>query len=346
MKAVVMAAGKSTRTYPLTLTRPKPTLPLLGKPLLAHTLAALAGKVEEAVVVVGYRAEMVRTTFGASWEGLRLSYVEQREMRGTADALAAAGAAAGAEFLVLNGDDYYGGANVDALLRITGAAILGAPVRESSRYGVLEVEGGRLVGLTEKPAAGGPALVNTGVYKLEAAIFDYIDKLAPSSRGELELTDAVRAYARERGVAAVAAAGPWLAIATATDLLRAQVLLWPDAAPYRAGAGLILGEDAAVGGRSCLGANVNVGARALVEGSLLLDGVAVGEGAALTGSILGESVRIGAGAVVDGAVVGDGALIGAGAVVEAGARIWPGVEVAAGEFAAGEIKNEETPGGV
>ena len=81
MKAVIFAAGKSTRTYPLTLTRPKPLLPIANKPILAHQLDALAGLVDSVAVVVGYKAEMIHERFGDSYAGIAIEYVEQHEQQ-------------------------------------------------------------------------------------------------------------------------------------------------------------------------------------------------------------------------------------------------------------------------
>ncbi len=339
MKAVVLAAGKSTRTYPLTLTRPKPVLPLLGRPLLAHTLEALAAVADEAILVVGYRAEMVRATFGERCAGLKLEYRVQTEQRGTADAVASARDAVAAEFLVINGDDYFGAENVRALASASGVALLGAPVASSGRFGVLEADGGLLRRINEKPGEGGAALVNAGLYKVDEEIFAYVDALEPSPRGELEFTAALENYAADAPVAVVEAASPWLPIGTARDLLAAQLELWPcEEATFLGGGDCRLNAGAAVGGRSVLGRGCEVGANAVVEASLLLDGVQVGEGAAVAGSVLGEGVVVGADAVVDGAALGDGARVGVGARVEPGSRVWPGYAIKPGSNVGGELK--------
>ena len=342
MKAVVLAAGKSMRTYPLTLTRPKPVLPLLGRPLLAHTLEALAAVADEAILVVGYRAEMVRATFGERYAGLKLEYRVQADQRGTADAVASARDAVAADFLVINGDDYYGAENVKAVASASGAALLGAPVASSGRFGVLEVERGLLRRIKEKPADGGEALVNAGLYKVNQEIFAYVDPLEPSPRGELEFTAALEKYATARAVAVVEAAAPWLPIATPQDLISAQTLLWPAGEGSSIiGEGCRLSPEATVGGRSALGARCEVGANAVVEASLLLDGVQVGEGAAVAGSALGEGVVVGAEAVVDGAALGDGARVGAGARVAPGSRVWPNVKITPGSVVTGDLKESE-----
>jgi NDP-sugar pyrophosphorylase family protein len=342
MKAVILAAGKSTRTYPLTLTRPKPTLPLLGKPLLAHTLDALAAVVDEAILVVGYRAEMVRAAFGEDYVGLKIKYIKQAEQRGTADAVATAREAVPGEFLVVNGDDYYGPGNVKTITAASAAAVLGAPVTSSALFGLLKVEDGLLRGIDEKPGGETAALVNTGLYKVDEKIFDYIKRLEPSPRGELEFTAALEGYAADHPVAVVEAASVWLPVATAHDLLAAQLRLWPRReATFLGGGDCRINSEAAVGGRSVLGTGCDVGANAVVEASLLLDGVRIGEGAAVTGSVLGEGVVVGADAVVDGAVLGDGARVGESARLEPGSRVWPNVEITPGSIVSGDVKGKE-----
>jgi NDP-sugar pyrophosphorylase family protein len=341
MKAVVLAAGRSTRTYPLTLTRPKPTLPLLGKPLLAHTLDALAAVADEAIIVVGYRAEMVRAAFGESCADLKLKYIRQAEQRGTADAVATAREAVAGEFLVVNGDDYYGPENVKTIAAGSGAAILGAPVPSAGSFGVLKADKGFLRGIDEKAGGETAALVNTGFYKVDEKIFDYVKRLEPSPRGELEFTAALEGYAADHPVAVVETASVWLPVATAHDLLAAQLRLWPRReATFLGGGDCRISAAAAVGGRSVLGTGCDVGANAVVEASLLLDGVTVGEGAAVTGSVLGEGAVVGAAAVVDGAVLGDGARVGESARVEAGSRVWPDAEIAPGSIVSGDVKRK------
>ena len=115
MKAVIFAAGKSTRTYPLTLTRPKPLLPIANRPILAHQLEALSGLVDGVVVVVGYKGEMIRDWFGETYGGIEIEYVEQQEQRGTGHALLQCAGMLDEPFIALNGDDLFDPADLAAL---------------------------------------------------------------------------------------------------------------------------------------------------------------------------------------------------------------------------------------
>ena len=107
MKAVILAAGKSTRCYPLTLTRPKPLLPLFLHPLVTYNMREMREIVDGFVLVVGYKAEMVRAELGDEYLGIPIEYALQAEQRGTADALNAARDHVNEGFLLLNGDDIY-----------------------------------------------------------------------------------------------------------------------------------------------------------------------------------------------------------------------------------------------
>src|SRR3989338_578147 len=87
MQALILAAGKSTRTYPLTLTRPKPLLKVANKTLLEWNLDALQNIVSEAVIVVGYRQDMIRKHIGKRYKKIRIKYVQQKQQLGTGHAV-------------------------------------------------------------------------------------------------------------------------------------------------------------------------------------------------------------------------------------------------------------------
>ena len=86
MQAVILAAGKSTRTYPLTLTRPKPLLKAANKTILEHNLDNLNGIADEAILIVGYKKEMIRKKFGNNYNNIKIRYIEQKEQLGTGHA--------------------------------------------------------------------------------------------------------------------------------------------------------------------------------------------------------------------------------------------------------------------
>src|SRR5512137_96696 len=107
LQAVIMSAGKSTRTYPLTLTKPKPLLPIANKPILAHQLDQFVGLIQEAVIIVGYKSDMIQDEFGDSYRGIALQYVEQKDQLGTGHAAMQVRPYIRDRFLLMNGDDLY-----------------------------------------------------------------------------------------------------------------------------------------------------------------------------------------------------------------------------------------------
>ncbi|UPV75210.1 sugar phosphate nucleotidyltransferase [Halorussus limi] len=217
MLGVVPAAGEGTRLRPLTEEKPKGLVEVAGKPLLAHVFETLAASgVEEVVVVVGYEGDAIRDYFGTSAAGVPLSYVEQNDRLGLGHAVLQAESHVDGPFVVLNGDNVVAGdlrepmarqrdPDVDAVVAVEEVDL--ATARET---GVVSVEGGddgaseRITGIAEKPTDPPSTLATTGAYVLPEEIFDALDLLRPSERGEYELADAlgvlIRAGARVEAV--------------------------------------------------------------------------------------------------------------------------------------------------
>src|SRR3989344_2071773 len=107
MQAVILAAGKSTRTYPLTLTRPKPLLKAANKTILEHNLDNLNGAVDEVILIVGYKMEMIREKFGNNYNTIKIKYIEQKEQLGTGHAAMLAEPYIKDKFILMAGDDIY-----------------------------------------------------------------------------------------------------------------------------------------------------------------------------------------------------------------------------------------------
>jgi NDP-sugar pyrophosphorylase family protein len=222
MDAIILAAGLGTRLRPHTLTTPKPLLPIQGRPLLDWTLGALPVAVNRVVVVVHYLGEQVedylrRQAHVAQWEVVR-----QEQPRGTGDALCACRARLCSDtFLVLNGDDLYGAADLEKLARCP-AGLLVHPVDEPRRFGIAFLRpDGSLDRLVEKPPLEGRHLANIGAYAFPRTIFD--TELTLSARGEYEITDYVTALARKQRVEVVPA-GFWLPIGTTEVWQAAQTM--------------------------------------------------------------------------------------------------------------------------
>jgi bifunctional UDP-N-acetylglucosamine pyrophosphorylase/glucosamine-1-phosphate N-acetyltransferase len=220
MDAVILAAGLGTRLRPHTLTTPKPLLPVQGRPLLDWTLAALPHSVDRVLVVVHYLADQVEAYLRMQKHFPEWKAVFQEKPRGTGDALRMCREHLRSErFLVINGDDLYGAADLEALSRWP-AGLLVQAVDEPRRFGIaFQRPDGTLDRMVEKPNLDGRHLANTGAYLFPKEVFDI--ELSLSPRGEYEITDYLSTLATHQPVQVVEAKF-WLPIGTVEVWQKAQ----------------------------------------------------------------------------------------------------------------------------
>jgi dTDP-glucose pyrophosphorylase len=217
-KAVILAAGRGTRMRELTNDLPKPMIAVRGKPILQHIVEGLrAAGVNEILLVVGYREDVVRDFFGdGSAFGVSVSYVRQVTQDGTGRVVELARDFTGEDGFILS----YG----DILLDPRNYGVLAAPGDEEAIVSVKHSEdvskGGavfvdadfNMTDLREKPKPGEPTSpwYNAGVYLFRPGIYEFTARLEKSPRGEYELTDAIRALALSgRRVRAFELVGDW-----------------------------------------------------------------------------------------------------------------------------------------
>ncbi len=233
MKGIILAGGRGTRLYPLTMGISKQLLPVYNKPMLYYPLSTL--------MLAGIRDVLVISTpedlpafqrllgDGSQW-GLQFTYASQDEPRGLVDAFLV-----GRKFvdsspaaLVLGDNIFYGSGLVSRLQTAAqtakGATVFAYPVRDPQRYGVVELDAdGKAVSLEEKPTAPRSNLAVAGMYFFDGKVSDYAATIQPSKRGELEIIDLIRLYLLEsslqvevlgRGIA-------WLDAGTHESLLQA-----------------------------------------------------------------------------------------------------------------------------
>ena len=212
MDAIIMAAGLGTRLRPYTLTTPKPLLSVHGRPILDWTLGALPAAVDRVLVVINYLGEQIEEYLRGQKHRAEWVTVRQEVPRGTGDALRSCRSHLRSEnFLVLNGDDLYGAADLEDLSRQP-AGLLVQPVDEPRRFGIAFLKpDGSLEKLVEKPDLDGRQLANTGAYVFPRHVFDIELKLTP--RGEYEITQYVSELAAKERVSVVEAKF-WLPIGT------------------------------------------------------------------------------------------------------------------------------------
>ena len=199
MKGIILHGGHGTRLRPLTHTGPKQLLPIANKPMSQYCLDAIAetGITEIAIIVGGIGSYKVREFYGDGTKfGVKITYIEQDEPKGIAHAIRLCKNFVNNEkFLVFLGDNIIQKSITDFSENFRNsnydATVLLCEVDNPSRFGIADVENGKITKITENPKNPTSNLAVTGIYFLTPNIFDIIDELKPSWRNELEITDAL-----------------------------------------------------------------------------------------------------------------------------------------------------------
>jgi glucose-1-phosphate thymidylyltransferase len=238
MKGIVLAGGTATRLFPLTIVTNKHLLPIYDRPMIYYPIETLAGMgIREVLVIVGGKSvgDVVELLADGAHFGLDLTYRYQRGALGIAHAIGLARDFVGRDsFCVVLGDNILRGPKLADRAREFeqgpwGAGTLLYRVPDPERFGVAELDAaGNVIGFEEKPAVPKSNLIPIGVYFLRPDAFDVIDHLAPSGRGEFEITDVLNHYIPNRGLYAPIYAGHWADAGTVPSLLRAASLAAAD----------------------------------------------------------------------------------------------------------------------
>jgi glucose-1-phosphate thymidylyltransferase len=239
MKGLVLAGGTATRLFPLTIVTNKHLLPIYDRPMIYFPLETLAGMgIREVMVIVGGKSvgDVVELLGDGQHFGLDLTYRYQRGALGIAHAIGLARDFVGEDpFCVVLGDNILRGpALADVATAFEqgdwGAGTLLYRVPDPERFGVAELDAaGRVVGFEEKPTAPKSDLIPIGVYFLRPQAFEVIERLVPSLRGELEVTDLLNHYIPGGHLFTAIYEGQWTDAGTVTSLLHAAELAAADA---------------------------------------------------------------------------------------------------------------------
>lgn len=204
MKGLVLAGGTATRLFPLTIVTNKHLLPIYDRPMIYYPIATLAGMgIREVMVIVGGKSvgDVVELLADGEHFGLDLTYRYQRGALGIAHAIGLARDFVGDEaFCCVLGDNVLLGPPLAEIAKEFEAGPWGAgtmlyEVADPERFGVAELDAdGNVVGFEEKPTQPKSNLIPIGVYFLRPDAFSVVDKLIPSRRNELEVTDLLNHY--------------------------------------------------------------------------------------------------------------------------------------------------------
>ncbi|MCK4730789.1 MAG: NTP transferase domain-containing protein [Candidatus Aenigmarchaeota archaeon] len=324
MQAVILAAGKGTRMLPLTENRPKPLLKIANKTILEHNLEQLEGLIDEAIIVVNYKKEMIKELIGDCYKKIKIKYIEQKETLGTGNALETASELLEDKFLVLCGDDLYFKEDLQKVV-LKNQCILLKESETPENFGVVLIEDGFVAGLEEKPQNPKNNLVNTGLYLLNKDIFKI--KLNKTERGEFELTD----YIKEISGLEFVIADNWFPITHPWNLLKANEFILRNIEKKIEGVvedNCHIGENAQIGEGSVvksgayiennviIGKNCKIGPNCYIRGSTSIgDGCHVGNGVEIKNSIFFEKSNAPHLNYIGDSIIGSNTNLGGGTIV-------------------------------
>ncbi len=233
MKGVFLCAGKGTRMRPVSYSVPKHLIPVANKRILQYNVEKVidAGIDQIGLVVSPEMEGMYRDILGTSKWGASITYIHQEDPRGLAHAVdCARDYVQNDPFLVYLGDNLLQTGLEEMVTNFresnSAASILLASVDDPERFGVAEIEDGKVVDLIEKPDQPPSDLAIVGTYLFTEEIFSAIDKIEPSDRGELEITDAIARLIRKGSkVTPSELEGWWLDVGRPSDAIDANKVL-------------------------------------------------------------------------------------------------------------------------
>src|SRR3989304_4656068 len=276
MKGVILHGGHGTRLRPLTHTGPKQLLPITNKPMSQYALEDLreAGITDIAIIIGDVYPEKVKEYYGDGKKfGVSITYVYQDQPKGIAHAIRLCKKFVGDDrFVVYLGDNIFR-ASLDKYTKKfvsskSDAMILLCEVNDPSRFGIAELEGTKIKKIVEKPKNPQSNLAVIGVYFLTPKIFDIIDKLKPSWRDELEITDALQLMMDSKlTVSHDTVTGWWKDTGTPEDILHANQLILDSIGTQNQ---FVLEEGAKIQGNIVIGKNSVISRDSFVKGPVII----------------------------------------------------------------------------
>ena len=204
MKGIILAGGNGTRLRPLTLITNKHLLPIYNKPMILYPLETLKKSgINEVMIVCGkeHGGHFMNFLGSGKEYNMKLSYALQHSAGGIAEALSLAKDFADeGKIAVILGDNIFENTFFDEIKKFNhqkGAKIFIKKVKDPERFGVVKIQGNKIIDIVEKPKNPKSDMITTGFYLYDFDVFEKIKKLKRSYRGELEITDVHNMYIKE-----------------------------------------------------------------------------------------------------------------------------------------------------
>jgi len=366
MKAVVMAGGEGSRLRPLTIGRPKPMVPMVSKPVMAHILDHLKRQgITEVVVTLYFMPDLVQSYFGdGSNLGMKIHYAVEETPLGTAGSVKNAQQYLDEPFVIISGDAVTD-INLQEVIafhqeRGADATLTLYRVPNPLEYGVIITDpDGKITQFLEKPSWGEVIsdTVNTGIYVIDPSVLDLIEEGVSTDWSKDVFPQLLESG---RPLYGYVAGGNWTDVGDIGEYMRAS----SDVLAHRVqtdemgkhiggdvwvGNGVEIAPDAQLYGPIYLGEEVKIKGGVIIHGpavvrdytivdnrvhidrSIIWRNCYIGEGAEIRGAIVGRQCTVKNKAVLfEGVVVGDNCIVGEGAVLHANVKIWPEKEIEPG----------------
>ncbi|MFX1249714.1 MAG: bifunctional sugar-1-phosphate nucleotidylyltransferase/acetyltransferase, partial [Promethearchaeota archaeon] len=336
MEALILTAGKATRLYPLTKTLPKPLLPIAGRPLICHVLDVLKTNIDHVVIVIGYKADLVKQVVSQIDYPFDISWVFQQEQQGTGHAVRICKDFIDENpFLVMYGDIFTSDRTIEDIIKLGqsnnlhGGILSAKLVNNPEKYGCLEIRNEKVVKIWEKHPQPPSNYINAGIMVLPYAIFDCLAHTPRSNRGEIELTEGINLLIQnDFSFSVYYIKNHWIDIGfpwnllTANEVKMKQIILSKELAPppsvtmdgpVKIADSATLRPGAFIQGPVFIDANVVVGPNCYIRPySYLGKNVRIGNAVEVKNSLILDNTTIGHLSYVGDSIIGRGCNLGAG----------------------------------
>jgi NDP-sugar pyrophosphorylase family protein len=327
-RAVILAAGEGRRLWPFTVNRPKPMLPIAGKPIIEYVIHALVQNgIRELILVVGYRREQIYDYLGSGDKfGVKITYITQNPQLGTAHALLQARGYLDGNFLVISGDKYICAETISGLLHIEPPAVLVKRMQNPLRESIMKVDGGCVIEPMLFERRYSSTLWEEGIFTVSTRIYVFNDDVFNFLEVQANIPGMLQEMVRHGHIIrAVETEGDWQDVFYPWDILTLNVKLLNLAQPITTGfietgvklkGRVVIGESTTIRSDCYIQGPVRIGKGCVIGPSVCLrnfvsigDNVVIDPFSLIENSVIGNDVSIGAGANINSSVIDSGCII-------------------------------------